>query len=464
MLRSQLYPLIFGISVTIILIGCQQKSTDKNRQSTKGNQVITLIVRCKAKPPTEDWRGNNLIAAAEVVNAELQAAEDKRSVRIQLIQDDKDWGAYKTEFELASDANQASDIILSGHEHIGDWASANLILPITDKIPNHPEFSDVIPSLWQATEWNSERWGIPQDAEVRLLYYSKPILRKLGWSDEKIENLPTQITKGEFTWLDMLQVAKQAVNQKIVVPGNGWWHRSQNGPDFLYYYLAHGGEIINQDGILVFDRQAVLKVYQLLYSAAHEIRVLSPNLIGMDANEWNTTISTANRVLFWFAGSWNWADWATNYLQDFGVEAFLFKNVGFAPIPAGSTGKPITLTHPLVYMISTQSTHPDLALRVIAKATTRESNTNHAVSSAHLGILKSQKNFPPYVKARFLSEVMYLLNFTTFLPNSTHWGSWSDAFFLGIQAVESGDLKPAQALEVIEGQIKNDLGNQIIIR
>ncbi len=133
MLRSQFYPLIFGISVTIILIGCQQKSTDKNRQSTKGNQVITLIVRCKAKPPTEDWRGNNLIAAAEVVNAELQAAEDKRSVRIQLIQDDKDWGAYKTEFELASDANQASDIILPGHEHIGDWASANLILPITDK-------------------------------------------------------------------------------------------------------------------------------------------------------------------------------------------------------------------------------------------------------------------------------------------------------------------------------------------
>ena len=115
-------------------------------------------------------------------------------------------------------------------------------------------------------------------------------------------------------------------------------------------------------------------------------------------------------------------------------------------------------------MISAQPTHLDLALRVIAKATTRESNTNHAVSSDHLIILKSQKNFPSYIKARFLGEVMYFLDFTTFLPNSPHWGSWSDAFFLGIQAVESGYLKPAQALEVIEGQIKNDLGNQIIIR
>ena len=50
-------------------------------------------------------------------------------------------------FELAPDANQATDIILSGHEYIGDWASANLILPVTDKIPSHPEFGDIILSL-----------------------------------------------------------------------------------------------------------------------------------------------------------------------------------------------------------------------------------------------------------------------------------------------------------------------------
>ena len=115
-------------------------------------------------------------------------------------------------------------------------------------------------------------------------------------------------------------------------------------------------------------------------------------------------------------------------------------------------------------MISAQPTHLDLALRVIAKATTRESNTNHAVSSDHLRILKSQKNFPSYIKARFLGAVMYFLDFTTFLPNSPHWGSWSDAFFLGIQAVESGYLKPAQALKVIEDQIRNDLGNHVIVR
>ena len=81
--------------MTIILVGWQQKSADENRQNTDGDQVITLIAHCKAKAPTEDWRGNNLIAAAEAVNAGLQATGDKLSVRIQLIQDDKDWGATR---------------------------------------------------------------------------------------------------------------------------------------------------------------------------------------------------------------------------------------------------------------------------------------------------------------------------------------------------------------------------------
>ena len=106
--------------MTIILVGWQRKSADENRQNTDVDQVITLIAHCKAKAPTEDWRGNHLIAAAEAVNAELKATGDKLSVRIQLMTDDNDGGAYKTEFELASDANQASNIILPGHEHIGD--------------------------------------------------------------------------------------------------------------------------------------------------------------------------------------------------------------------------------------------------------------------------------------------------------------------------------------------------------
>ncbi len=184
----------------------------------------------------------------------------------------------------------------------------------------------------------------------------------------------------------------------------------------------------------------------------------------MVPNEWDTAVSSGDKILFWFAGSWNWGDWSYNYLRNRGGEDYLFKNVGFALIPAGRTGVPITLTHPLVYMISSRCKYPELALLVIAKATTKELNTPYAVESGHLGILKSQAEYPPYTSTKFLNKVLPLLDFTTFLPNSPYWSTWSEAFFLGIRAVESGDLKPENALEVVVDRLENELGEHVVIR
>lgn len=462
--------LLIIFSLIIAAIRCGRESTPKATEGEAegkipaGSKRITLVARCKAKPPTENRRCNNLIAAVEAANAELVARSDNRRIQIKTIQDNKPWGNYKTEFELASGAGEAPDIIVSGHEHIGDWASAGLIIPLANRIDSHPEFDDVIASLWKATEWKGKLWGVPQDAEARLFYYSKLLLRKLRWSDEQIESLPDRIIRGEFTWEDMLDTAEQAVQAGIVKPGNGWWHRPLNGPDFLYYYLAQGGEIADNADALIFDRKAARNVYQMLYSAAQERNILSPTLLGMEWNEWHTALSSADKVLFWFGGSWNWADWVSNYVSDRGGDDFLFENIGFAAIPAGRPGRPITLTHPLVYMISSQCNHPDLALLVIAKATTKELNTLYAVESGHLGILKSQAEYPPYTRANFLSQVMPLLEFTTFLPNSPYWSTWSEAFFLGIQAVESGDLTPEKALEVVIDRLENELGKNVVIR
>ena len=449
------------LSLLIVTIGC---SRERGKNAADNDKRITLVARCKARPPIEDGRCGNLVAAVEAANAALEAGGDERRIALKTVQDDKDWGGYKTEFELASNAGQAPDIIVSGHEHIGDWGSAVLIIPLAGMLDGHPEFDDVIDSLWKATEWRGDRWGVPQDAEARPLYYSKPLLRQLGWSEAEIESLPDRIRRGEFTWAQMLDTAERAVQAGVVKAGNGWWHRPNNGPDFLYYYYAHGGVVRSEGDALIFDRKAALAVYRMLYSASHERRILSTTLLGMEANEWDTAVSGSDSILFWFGGSWEWADWAANYVHDRGGQSFLFENVGFAPIPAGQTGAPITLTHPLVYMISSQCEHPDLALLVIARATTKALNTRHAVESAHLGILKSQVDYAPYAGDRLLSEVTYLLEFTTFLPNSPNWSAWSEAFFLGIQAVESGDLNPDAALDVVVDRLENELGDGIVIR
>jgi len=431
-----------------------------------GGELIHIVARCKASPPYEDGRCNNLVAAVGAANQALAEAGDDRRIELESIQDDADWGDYKTEFELASEAGEAPDIVCSGHEHIGDWATAGYLTDITGMIGDYPEFADVIDSLWTSTELGGKRWGVPQDAEARPFYYSKILLSELGWSDDDIESLDERVAAGEFTWQDMFDTAAEAVEKGIVEPGDGWWHRPSNGPDFLYYYYGAGGEIKGETDALIFDKAAALKVYELLYDAAQVRNIIRPNKLDGDWDFHKEYTSMFDKVLFVFEGTWRWASWHTNFLQDVGGEAYLFENVGFAPIPANEegTGKPTTLTHPLVYMVSSQCEYPDLALLLISKATVKELNTTYAVDSGHLGVLKSQADYAPYTSAKFLSLTLPLLEYTTFLPNSPYWSAWSEAYYLGIQAVESGDLNPEEAVEVVVEQLQNELGDNVVIR
>jgi inositol-phosphate transport system substrate-binding protein len=114
-------------------------------------------------------------------------------------------------------------------------------------------------------------------------------------------------------------------------------------------------------------------------------------------------------------------------------------------------------------MISSDTEDTDLALLIISKATTKELNTEHAVSSAHLAILQSQADYEPYTSAQFLSEVAPIIEFTTFEPNSPFYSAWSEAYYLGISAVVSGEKTPAEAVQIVIDTLENELGENVII-
>ncbi|HIP98939.1 TPA: extracellular solute-binding protein [Candidatus Bipolaricaulota bacterium] len=289
-------------------------------------------------------------------------------------------------------------------------------------------------------------------------------MRQLGWSEEEIDALPLRILNGEFTLYDMLEVAKQAVDAGIVAPGNGFWTRPKNGPDFTAFYYDFGGETIDEaTGKLVFDTEAGLKYYQFFYDAAHDYG--SMGCLGLGWSEaWHPGV-TGDQVLFWVGGTWQWAEWATLYLQDVGGEDYMWENFGFGLIPAAEEGgRPVTLTHPLAYMISSQCEHPEIALGLIAMVTDYGPNTRHAVASTHLGILKGQTEYPFYQESRLLSETLYMLDYTTFLPNNPNWGPYSTITYEALAAVVSGDLTPEEAVQFVVDGLTRELGDQVIIR
>jgi len=456
-LRAKSGIMVVALAVGLFLVG----GAVSYAQET---ETVTVTVRTRAKPPMENWRGDNFLLAAEELNADLKAAGDPRRVEIELIQDNTGWGEYVSEFVLGYGAGEAPDIWLTGHEFIGAQAEAGRIIVLDEMLKEFPIFNLIIDGLWDSTTYKDKIWGIPQDAEARPLYFNKTLLKKLGWSEKRIRGLPAAIEKGEFSLYDMLETAKEAAARGVVELGNGFWTRPKNGPDFTAFYYAFGGETIDPaTGKLVFDKAAGLKYYKFFYDAAQTYGSMGCLGLGW-GDAWHPGVS-GSKVLFWIGGTWQWAEWAEIFLKDVGGEAYMWENFGFALIPAAEKGgKPNSLTHPLAYLISSQSKYPDLALALIAKVTNYGPNTRHAIASTHLGILKGQTEYKLYKVSRLLSETLYMLEYTTFLPNNPYWGPYSTITYEALAAAVEGEFTPQEAVDFVVDGLQRELGDKVIIR
>lgn len=408
----------------------------------------------------EHWRADGPAqAAANVTDFD---------VTVTPLNDDSGWGDYKKKFTLAADAGEAPDIVLSGHEDVAVWANAGYITDFSFCKDKYPEFADVIDSLWESVTWHGQIWGVPQDTEARPMFYNKTKLAELGWSQEEIDSLPDRIMKGEFTLDNMIETAKQAIDAGVVEAAHGYWHRPTKGGDYLQYYHAYGGELYDaEQDKLVIDPQALEQWYAFQRRVVEE-GITPENFIGTDFSIWHDTVSKGD-VLFWNGGIWQWADWATNYRADDGGQDYLFGFAGYALQPSGIEGQPgSTLSHPLVYMITTQeasgANNQEAACAVLAKTTTPEINTLHAVGSTHLGILKSQATYEEYANDQLLSDTLYMLDHNFYQPNHVMYGPYFDIVWDFMVKAENGEMSPQDAADAAVQQLQAELSDFLIVK
>ncbi len=434
-----------------------------------GGELVTIVARCRARPPMEDWRCNNLLFAVAEVNEDLEAAGDSRRVVVKTIQDNTEFGDIMQEFALAFESGEAYDIVLTGHEFIGTEATAGRIISLESMIADYPEFDNIVDKLWDSVTFKGERWGINQDMEARPIYWDKTLLASVpGWDAARVDGLADEILAGTFTMSDMLDAAEAAVDAGIVAPGMGFWMRPSNGDDFTAVYYAFGGETIDADtGKLVYDTTAGLKFYEFFERGLDDGG--SYGFLGAGWGDGYHPAVSGGKVLFWAGGTWQWAEWAEQWTGksnlDLGGEAYQFENWGYGLYPAGEAGgSPTTVSHPMAYLISSQTEHPDLALALIAKATTDEANTRHALNSTHLGILTTQASYEPYQIATFLTTVTYMVDYASFLPNNPNWGTIKQATFDALSAVQAGEFTAQEAVDFVVAELQNQLGDDIIIR
>jgi maltose-binding protein MalE len=57
-----------------------------------------------------------------------------------------------------------------------------------------------------------------------------------------------------------------------------------------------------------------------------------------------------------------------------------------------------------------------------------------------------------------------MLDYTTFLPNSPDWGTYSNITYEAMAACVSGDFTPEEAVDFVVEELNRELGDKITIK
>lgn len=426
---------------------------------------VEIIVWAPANA-NERYRVQGVILAANILNEEFKI--EGRDIKVKVVQvktfeGATTWQELKKSFALAVEAGKGPHIIVGGHEDISVWGSAGLIHPIEEVLDLEQwPFNDVYPNLWPIMSWNGQIWAVPQDAESRPFYAWIPHLKAIGYSDADIEAMPANIKAGRYTLKNVLEDAKKMQEAGLVEKGYGFYPRATKGPDYWQFYAVNGGEMFDEKtGKLVLDQDALIKYYQFFHDAVFKYGVTKKNHLGMNWDQWYHEVANGKAGL-WHGGTWHYA----RYTRKEGLTDF-FDKVMFSLIPSGGPGgRATTITHPLIYAISTRAkTDEEIEIcgRLITIVSEPRLNTLHAIASAHLGISTTQENIALYADDRWTAEATELLKSAISLPNSVDFGQYDQLVWKGLTAAWSG-TDPQEATNTVVSEMKATMGQKVIIR
>ena len=421
---------------------------------------VTISVWAGGTGPNDTYRVDAIDIAADLLEREAAIRGEELNITIEKTTY-PGWPDFKQALTLSAEAGTAPNIVVSGHEDIAPWAQSGLIVPVEDYVDLDAwPLNAIYPNLLEITSYGGTVYGLPQDAESRPMFFWKPYMSKIGYSDADIEALPQKVQDGTYTLANVIEDAKKMQDAGLVEPGYGFYPRASNGPDFWQFYTSFGG-VMEENGKLVFDKAAMTKFYQFFVDAV-AAGVTKKNHIGMPGDQWWAEVA-AGKAGIWHGGTWHYA----RYVNQEGLTDF-FGNVQFSLIPAGDAeGKANTLTHPVAYMLTA---NPDkelvqIAANLIQIASEPQINVLHAIKSAHLGISEQETTLPLYSDDRWASEASErLLPFATAMPNNASFGVYWDAMWAGLESSWTGTKTVDQSIADLETTLKAGLGDAIIIR
>ncbi|PLR95790.1 sugar ABC transporter substrate-binding protein [Bacillus sp. T33-2] len=466
---KKLLLLAIALLLTIsIASGCQSNkgettsaSADGLPKDANGNKIMTMKVFTNdASAPT---RVTNFESAAEKLNEELEKEKADYRVKIEPIVKPMSAEDFDKNFIFASQSNNAADIYTTSYASVGWMAEGDYILPL-DSVKKEKVFENIMDGYWQPVTWDGKAYGVIQDTEARVVYFNKEILRKMGWSEEDINQLPKKAEAGEFTLNDMTDTAADARKQGFVKNG----YEFDRGPnDVPMNFYNFGAELYDwKNKKFVLDKEKALKTFEWVKESRESGVVPAQNMTTDKAEKLARMLN--QETLFAQGGIWDEAKFRTQgWHKELGnvTTDWIKQNVGVMNLPVVKKGqKPITVSNPYVYVVSKNSKNPDIAKRLLAHVSAPELQAKHAVETSHIPFTKEGQEHEQVKANEWINSVNYLTNYSKFTGNHPDQTKYSKILIDATSYVMSGEMTPEKAVGYIEEQMALNLKANSVIK
>ncbi|WP_157000960.1 extracellular solute-binding protein [Agromyces laixinhei] len=365
--RRILAALAVATAGALVFAGCSGEAPEASEDTGPVTLTITANSIAGGKNAAEaDW-------IADWVIPEFEAAmeEDGKDVTVEFEPQGVDDENYKTKIALDLQSGEGADIIGMDGIWVGEFAEAGYIKPLAevggDAVDAWEGWEQIPEAVQSAVSFDDERYGVPQGADGRVLYFNKDLFEQAGldadWQPE--------------SWEDVLDAARELKQLDGVTPiqlNAGTAMGEATTMQGLLPMLVGTGEQVYEDDKWVGNTDGLndaLDLYKTIYvDEGLGDAVLQQEAAGRDTS---FQLFAANQIGILLEGDYFWRS-VINPEEGVGTAPMANRDdvVGYTKIPAMEPGSGIngqdfvSMSGGTGRVLNPNSEHPELAWELLA--------------------------------------------------------------------------------------------------
>ena len=251
----------------------------------------------------------------------LIASFEAKYPKIKVSYQNVDFTTVEQKFKTAAQSGKgAPDVIRTDVGLIPEYASLHYIAPLGGTAAL-TDTGDFVPGPLSTTKYNGVSYAVPSVTDTLGLLYNKAVFARAG------------ITTPPATWADMIA---DAAKVKAKVPGVAGTYMNPDAYFLLPFLFGEGADLADPAG-----KKVTINSPQAVKAVTEAKKIYDSSSLKIDFASAYDNMQTSfktGKVAMLIQGPWSVGD-------DLTGSAFKGKdNLGYAPVPAGSTGKALAPT------------------------------------------------------------------------------------------------------------------------